>query len=456
MVMNNRNKLLIILFIGLTLRLILLTYFWDKPLKIVDETHYQTIAEHILYNHEFSLETGNPTSMRPPLYPAFLSTIYFLTGGIHLNAARIAQIILSLATIYMVFLLGKKIFNEKIGLLAAFVFSVYPSFLFFTHFLLAEVLFTFLFTFFIWYFLSFIEKRSSRDILLAGIFMGLSSLTRSILYPFLIVALIFLLISCKGTMAQRVKWLFLLAMGYTIIVGPWTIRNTLLYKTPVVVNTMGGFNIYMGNYEHTPLNRAWAAVGLTGNKAWYYGHENELSGLNEAQKEKWCSKKAKEFISDHKILTIKRSLIKAINFWGMERSIVGGIMGGYYTGLNKRVYLAGITLLIFLAYAIVVISSMFGFIYNISLKRVDILFVIILICFFTTMHSIVFGHSRYHLPLIPLLAIFSSWGIMNFKYIFQNRSSWTFRFSILASVFFIFIWVREIIFVEGARYLNNI
>ncbi len=79
---------------------------------------------------------------------------------------------------------------------------------------------------------------------------------------------------------------------------------------------MGGFNLYMGNYEHTPLNRSWAAVELTGNKAWYYGHKQVLSGMNEAQKGKWCKEKAKEFILNHKLLTVKRDLVKAANFWG--------------------------------------------------------------------------------------------------------------------------------------------
>ncbi len=454
--MNNRNKILIVLLIGLILRLILLAYFWDKPLTIVDETHYQQLAENIYKHKEFAMTKGSPTSMRPPLYPIFLRTIYFLVDGIHLNAVRIVQIILSLATIFMVFMLGKKIFNEKIGLLAALVFAVYPSFIFFTHLLLTEVLFTFLFSFFIWYFILFLEKKRFRDIWMAGIFMGLGALTRSILYPFFVIALIFLFISCKGSISQNAKWLILLTIGYVIVVGPWSIRNTILHKRPVIVNTMGGFNLYMGNYEHTPLNRAWAAVDLAGDKAWYYGHEQELSGMQEVEKEEWCKKKAKEFILNHKFLTLKRDLIKAANFWGMERSIIGGIIAGHYPGLDNKVYLAFITLAIFSVYAIVVISSVFGFVYNISRKRYNILFVVLLIGYFTAMHSIVFGHSRYHIPLIPLLIIFASWAIVNLKRIWREQSLWRFKSSIIVSIIFIIIWVREIIFVEGARYLSNI
>ncbi len=453
--MNNRNKILIILFLGLTLRLILLGYFWEKELMIVDETHYQAIAENIMDNKEFALEKGVPTSMRPPLYPFLLSTIYYLTGGIHFNAVRIVQIILSLAIIYVVYVLGKKIFNENVGLVAALIFAVYPSFLFFTNLLLTEVVFTFLFVLFVWFFISFLEQRRSRDIWMTGVFMGLCALTRSILYPFLAVAIIFLFFTCKGSFLNKAKWLTLLAVGYFIVVGPWSVRNTILHKTPVIVNTMGGYNLYMGNYEHTPLNSSWAAVGLTGDKSWYYGHKNKLSGMNEAQKEKWCKERAKEFILEHKLLTVKRDLIKAANFWGMERAIIGGIIAGHYPELNRILYLVCVTLTIFFTFAMVTICFVFGCIYNIRNRKSDIIFIVLLICYFTAMHSIVFGHPRYHLPLIPLLAIFAAWSILNYKKIWERRSLRSFKISVILSAVFIIIWAREILFVEGARYLSN-
>ena len=454
--MNNQNKLIVILITGLTLRLILLAYFWDMPLTIVDETHYQSIAENI-YNHkEFALRSDPPSSMRPPLYPAFLSIIYYITGGVDLNVVRVIQIVLSLATVYMVFLLGRRLFSEKAGLLASLIFAVYPSFLFFTHFLLTEVLFTLLFTLFIWYFLLFIDKRLHRSIFLAGFFLGLCALTRSIMFPFLPVALLFILFFCKSAFDKKIKFLILLTIGYAVVVAPWAFRNTMLHKSLVIVNTMGGFNLYMGNYEHTPKDRAWAAVNVTGRKAWYYGHEHELEGLTEAEKSKWCTENAKKYILNHKLLTLKRSVIKAANFWGLERSVIGGIIAGHYPAFQKKIYLIPVTLAIFAVYAALIISSIFGFVYYFTTKKFEILFIIILIGYFTAMHSIVFGHSRYHLSLISILAIFSAQALLNLRKIWENRSCWNFRISILLSIVFVIIWVREIIFIEGVRSVNSI
>lgn len=85
-------------------------------MTIVDEIQYQAIAENILNNHEFSLHPGQPTSMRPPVYPGFLSLVYFVTGGISFNTVRVIQIFLSLAVIYVIYLLGRDMFDEKNGL----------------------------------------------------------------------------------------------------------------------------------------------------------------------------------------------------------------------------------------------------------------------------------------------------------------------------------------------------
>lgn len=454
--LNNHSSLFCALLLALLLRLLFLVYFWNKPLKIVDEIHYQTIAENILNHHEFALKTGHPTSMRPLLYPAFLSAVHFFTGGVHMNAVRIVQIVLSLGIVWMVYLLGQKIFDKKTGLLAAFLFAVYPSFLFFTHFLLTEVLFTFLFILFIWFFLLFLETKRYWHIWWAGFFLGLGALTRSILYPFTIVALIYLFLATRDTLWKKSKYMLVFITGCIIVIGPWAARNALIHKTFVPVETMGGFNLYMGNYEHTPLNRAWAAVDLTGDKAWYYGHERTLHGMAEAQKQKWCAKMAKEFILGHKLLTLKRDMIKAANFWGLEREIIGGIMAGFYPGLDQKAIVVGLTLLIFTSYMAVVLLAVFGFISNLGKTRYDLIFLLLLTAFFTGIHALVFGHSRYHLPLVPVLIIFASWSLVNFKIIFEKRSLWSFKFAALVSILFISIWIREVAFVEGVRYLQHL
>lgn len=450
-----KNKIGVVLCIGLILRVVSLLYFWDMPLTIVDENHYQAIAEHILNDQQFALESGQPTSIRPPLYPAFLSGIYVLTGGIHFNAVRIVQIIFSLATIYLIYLLGKQLFSEQVGLLAAFIFSVYPSFIFFTHLLLTEVLFTFLFILFIFLFLEFLKKKENRIILFAGLILGFGALTRSILYPFLMIGMVYIAIFCAGSFSKKITWLALFMFGYVLVVGPWAVRNTILQKSFVAVDTMGGLNMYMGNYEHTPFNRAWTAVDLPAEQYWSRGHEALLAGMTEAQKDAWASKQAKTFILNNKLLTLKRALVKAASFWGLEREIIGGILAGHYPGLEHPVVLISITLMIFGSYVLVAMGAVFGLTYHFQFKRYDILFLVILLGYFTGIHTIIFGHSRYHLPLISFLVIFAAWTFTHRADLWKERARKSFTCSLFLTGLLITIWIREIVFVEGARYLET-
>ena len=481
--MSTKKRLLVILAVGLLLRAGLLIFFWDQPLTIVDETHYQRIAENILNHHEFSYKVGQPHALRPPLFPFFLSAIYLITGGVHFNSIRIAQILLSLGIIILLYPLGKHFFDRRIGLLASFIFAVYPSFIFFTHLLLTEVLFTFFLILFVYFFLKFLKtetikeeeqtnileaKRVTsfplslifntryRNILLTGLFLGLGALTRSGLYPFLFIAIIFVFFVCRGMLIEKLRWASILTIGFILVVSPWAIRNYILFKDLVIIDTIGGLNLYLGNYEHTPLNRAWAAIDLTGDKTWFYGHEKELAKMNEAQKQRWAITKAREFILGHIGLTLKRDLIKAANFWGLEREVIGPIINGHWPRLNKTSYLIAITSLIFITYGLILACSVFGIMFQLQLRNKGILFCVALIVFFTGTHAIVFGHSRYHLPLMPLLALFASWSLINTKIIWHSRYTWKTMVSMIFLASLIGIWGREILFIEGARFLQNL
>jgi 4-amino-4-deoxy-L-arabinose transferase-like glycosyltransferase len=452
---NDTKKLIIILAIGAILRGLLLMFFWDKPLTIVDERHYQAIAENILYQHHFSLTGENSTAIRPPLYPFFLSAVYSLRGGVHLNLVRIVQIFISLGIIYLVYLTGRKLFTSNIALTGALIFSVYPSFIVFTHFLLTELLFTLFLMLFLLFFISFLQRPNRSDLVIAGVCLGLGALTRSILFHFSFVLCAFIMLFVKQSWRAKLVSIALLMLSFSIVIAPWVIRNYQLYRSVVFIDTMGGLNMYMGNYQHTPLNRAWAAVDLPPEKSWYYGHENELAVMNEAQKQNWAMEKAKAFIIRHPALTLKRDMIKAANFWGLEREIIGAVTNNHYPLLNRTLTLLIIAPLILFSCMTVIVGGMVGLIYNFSSGKLIYGFLILLLVYFTGMHGLVFGHSRYHLPLIPLLAVMAAWTVKNVRIIFADKKNIRYTLSIISVSVFSIIWIREIVFVELSRFISN-
>ncbi|MBU8921134.1 MAG: glycosyltransferase family 39 protein [Bacteroidales bacterium] len=76
----------------------------------------------------------------PPGYPLFLRAIYSIFGSRNYQAVFIIQALISTFTVFAAFLIGRKICNEKTGLIAAGIFAIYPNFIVYTLTTLTETL----------------------------------------------------------------------------------------------------------------------------------------------------------------------------------------------------------------------------------------------------------------------------------------------------------------------------
>ena len=140
------NRLLTVIFFAFLVRLSLIPFFYNQPLNIVDEQHYNSLSLSLLERGEFGWKPGRLTAIRPPLYPAFIYIIYKIFGPNNYNAVRLLQLFLSLASGCLVYSLAKKIFREeKAALFACILFLFYPSLVLFNYLILTETLFIFLF-----------------------------------------------------------------------------------------------------------------------------------------------------------------------------------------------------------------------------------------------------------------------------------------------------------------------
>jgi hypothetical protein len=196
--------------------------------------------------------------------------------------------------------------------------------------------------------------------------------------------------------------------GYTVVVAPWAVRNTRLQGVVTVVDTMGGMNLRMGNYEYTPDDRMWDAVALGGEKSWVNGLSTDLPGvvITEGVKEKWAQRKAIEYMRDHPAQTLRRSLIKFADLWGLEREFMAGVQTGFFA--PPRWFSIIASLLIIGAYMAVGLAGAAGmWLSPPDDRRLQVLLLLPLVVIVAA-HTIVFGHSRYHLPLIPILALYGA------------------------------------------------
>lgn len=444
---------MLLLAAGLALRLALWWVAADRPIRIDDEKEYDAIAMNLVELHEYSVR-GVTTSIRPPLYPFFLAGCYELFGVHSFGAVRLIQALMGLATTVVVYRLGMSLYGRRVALLAAAWVCFYPALLGAGNFILTESLFTLLLAMSIWSLRSAIERDSLWLFAVTGLVIGLGALTRSVLWllpPVLAMALMFL----SGTSApRRVAAIASMLLAFTATLAPWSIRNSRLHETFVLVDVMGGRNFMMGNYEFTPMFRAWDAISIQGEQSW----DNVLRkqyppghSFTQGQLDKAAMKAGLEFVEANPGLTVQRDAVKFLAFWQLERELIAEYSAGYF-GSSSKLMLLALTLIVFATYAATLLSALFGIlVVPPTDKRFHVL-VILTMAVICGAHTLVFGHSRYHLPLVPLLCIYSAAAVVHRTTLFDKWRSGAFAFASAACLLFVASWCYEVFVLDLQRF----
>jgi 4-amino-4-deoxy-L-arabinose transferase-like glycosyltransferase len=392
---------------GLILRLVLLWSTTSLFTPIVDEQQYRQLALNVLDGDGFAWSPGEPTSLRPPMYPTLLAGIWAVAGHDNMQAVRIVQILLALLTTFVVYQLGRRAFGSAVGEIGAITVWLYPSLIFFNFTILTETLFTFLLTLFVLLTVMLVQTPRWWIAALSGLTLGVAALTRSVLWPLPLIVCPMIVVLMGRPLPKRLAFSALFLMGYLVAVGPWAIRNTRLQGVVTIVDTMGGLNLRMGNYENTPDDHMWDAVRLRGDLNWSHELSVERPGekFTEGQKDKWAQAKAVQYILANPLTTLRRAVIKFGDFWGLEREFAAGIQKGLY----RPPFVLGLLAsgLIVLAYIGVATMGVSG-IWTAAPDTRFHLILLLPVLFIMGIHTIVFGHSRYHLPLIPILALYAA------------------------------------------------
>ena len=440
--------------LGLIIRLSTLAATSRLDTHIEDEQHYRQLAGNLVDGNGFAFRPGVPTSLRPPLYPALIAGIWTVTGRDDLQSIRVVQILLAMATALLVYATGRRAFNPDVARVAAAAYWLYPGLVVSNFLILTETLFTALLLLFVWLAVVLVQSTAPRVriAVACGAALGLGALTRSVLWPLPLVLCPLIFVIVHGSWRLRLIIATAVFAGYGVVVGPWAVRNTRLQGVPTVVDTMGGLNLRMGNYEHTPDDRIWDAVSLSNDpeKTW-------VAGINEAfpdrlptegEKDKWAQRKAVEYMVAHPGVTLRRAAIKFADFWGLEREYLAGIKQGFFrppTWLAIVISVAIVTSFPFVA----LVAAAGIWLSPAANWRVQALLLLPIVSI-AGVHSIVFGHSRYHLPIVPLLLLFGTAAVLRFRQGF-NGSTFARAGAVLTGGILVAIWTRQVVIVDAAR-----
>lgn len=449
--------LAVVLLLGAAVRVALWLWWRSNLILTGDEGDYHGIAERLVQTGTYISADGEPNSLRPPLYPGFVALVYALFGVGNFAVVRAIQALVSLLTVVIVHRMGREAYGPRVALVASVLICFYPPLLGFANLILTETWFTFFFAATALWSVLYLRHGRTRDLALAGLWCGLGALTRSALVywpPFLVLLVLAL---GRESLTRRLVAAGTLALVFVAVITPWTIRNTSVQKTFTMIDCMGGRNLMMGNYEFTPMDRTWATIEIKGDTAWdrVLAREHpEFLTVTQGQRDKLAMRYGVEFMKSHPWLTAQRALRKFFHFWQLERTLLAGALRGRFGPVPRPVIL-GLTAVAFLAQGVLMISALYGgFLAPPVDRRIHWLLILMmgLIC---GMHTLIFGHSRYHLPLVSVLAIYSASALVSLGAVWANRRSWRFACATFLSLALVASWMIEIFWVDYGRFVES-
>ncbi len=215
-----------------------------------DGVRYDWIAKNVIDSKGYGYKPNKPDAWRPPGYPFFLIFVYKLFGKKYF-VVRLFQAILSSLTILMIYLITLKISNKVSALSAALICSFYYEGVIFPLLFYSETLFAFCVScvlYLLYNFSRFDDKPKLFRwgyIIFTGVIIGYTIMIRPILMPILpfLAFGIFLRNGFNKKNILKLVYIFLSAM---IVLAPWCIRNSVLYKKPMFISNNGGLNFSMG------------------------------------------------------------------------------------------------------------------------------------------------------------------------------------------------------------------
>lgn len=239
---NLKSSIFLILTLGVIIRFIYILEIRKAPFFYTpfgDPDFFDKWALHIAHGDFI----GKEVFFKAPLYPYVLAFFYKLMGH-NLLIPRFLNILFDACSIFLLFLIGEKLCNRTVGLIAAFIASFSGILIYFSGEILGTSL-AILLSLILLYLLLSVNNKMWRW-LIAGFISSLLVIVRPnflLCIPVIIIYIFFRRI----TMRLKIKSSLILLFGTVTMISITGIRNYVVGRDLVLINYSGGVNFYIGN-----------------------------------------------------------------------------------------------------------------------------------------------------------------------------------------------------------------
>jgi 4-amino-4-deoxy-L-arabinose transferase-like glycosyltransferase len=272
---------------------------------------YDAIARNLNSHGEFTVILGTPYAGVAPLYPHVLALTYGLFGRGSLQVV-VLNTVFDLITVVLLAGIGRRLLTKWAGLIAAALFACYPYLVFQSLTVIDTPLYIVLLHAFV-FVVIVLDERPNFDratwvwILLAGVLLGLLTLTRPL--SIIVGGAAFLWYIRGGRLMLAMGKLLPVAAIAVLLLIPWNLRNLNVMGTFVNIGTHAGMNFWFGNSQYTiPFFKAgyhtqWAIP------------EPPPTALNSVDMDRYMMQLGLEYLREHPEQFLELTWVKLVAYW---------------------------------------------------------------------------------------------------------------------------------------------
>jgi asparagine N-glycosylation enzyme membrane subunit Stt3 len=216
-----------------------------------DADQYERLAALLYQDGEFGIPgSENPYDFAPGM-PFFAAAVYWLTGGVSPETARVFVAVVGTLGLLVVFLLGRRLGGPWAGIAGAALAAVYPPTIFYTSLFSSEPLAMLTVPAGVLAFLWAADAgRPLWAWVVPGLLFGLTAYLRPeyVTLTALLVLVALVVVALRRGPVRGVVAGLLLAAAFAVVIAPWTIDVSNKLGRFVPVSTGGGKALYIGTF----------------------------------------------------------------------------------------------------------------------------------------------------------------------------------------------------------------
>jgi len=282
------------------------------------------------HNHAISLLNGDGYPLRgslpfvrPPLYPFFLSAVYYIFPHETYLTARIFNLVLDTLACFVFYKLIMLVWNNRpTAILASLIYAVNPFFLFFSARVRVEALFILLGVTGTYFLIREYKKKFPGwlSIFLVGVVFGLACLCRSNATIFVFFIPLWLIYCNLKNRKKAVLLSVVFILGCVLTIAPWSIRNYYKYNEAILISDGLGYAFWISNtdlkfddlYATTHQEyldadkKVWQSLAVV---------EEQIKDKSTRERSDYYLSLSKDYIKNNFGRWIWLNVLKTIEFW---------------------------------------------------------------------------------------------------------------------------------------------